>query len=148
MKEPCRLLLERHEPGVTCTIGELTVDGVPFAFTLEDLPQKKKIDGETRIPAGTYRVILCESPAVRSGRLWSPHEDGLLPLLLDVPGFAGIRIHAGNTDKNTRGCILVGSWRGGEFLYNSRDALSSLMDLLEIAKIAGRQISMEVRDEL
>lgn len=139
-------MLERHPAGITCTIGELLVDEVPFTFTLEDLPREMKIPGETRIPAGTYRVVLTESPAAKAGKLWSPHEEHLLPLLLDVPGFSGIRIHAGNNDNDTRGCILVGSWRGGEFLYNSRDALSSLMDMLEIANIAGRKISIEVRD--
>lgn len=131
-----------------CTIGELFVDDVPFTFTLEDLPQPKKKAGETRIPAGLYRVVLSESPAAKAGKLWSPHEKGLLPLLVDVPGFSGIRIHAGNTEQDTRGCILVGSWRGGEFLHNSRDALASLMDMLEIAQISGRQITIEVKDAL
>lgn len=146
MREPCRLVLERHPPGLTCTIGELTIDGEPFTFTLEDLPQPKKIAGATRIPAGLYRVVLTPSPAAKAGILWSPHKEHVLPLLLSVPGFEGIRIHAGNNDNDVKGCIAVGSWRGGEFLYNSRDALESLMDMLEIANISGRQITIEVRD--
>lgn len=140
------LRLERHLPGLTCTIGDLTIDGEPFTHTLEDLPRTAKIPGETCIPAGIYRVELTESPAVRRGALWSPNEKGLLPLLVGVPGFEGVRIHAGNSDKDTRGCILVGSWRGGEFLYNSRDALASLMDMLEIAVIAKRPIWIDIRD--
>lgn len=146
--EPMTLELSRHPAGLTCVIGDLTIDGEPFTHTLEDLPRKTKVAGETCIPAGTYRVVLTESEAVKQGRLWSPNEKGLLPLLLSVPGFEGIRIHAGNTDKNTRGCILVGSWRGGEFLNNSRDALSSLMDMLEIATIARRPIHIQITDPI
>lgn len=129
-------------------IGDLTIDGEPFAHTLEDLPRETKIPGETCIPAGTYAVQLTPSARVLAGTLWSSHDKGFLPLLLSVPGFEGIRIHAGNTDKHTKGCILVGSWRGGEFLYNSRDALSSLMDMLEIASLARRPIEIEVRNHL
>lgn len=143
---PMLLGLERQPPGVTCTIGELTIDGAPFTHTLEDLPQETKIDGETRIPAGTYRVVLTESGRVKQGTLWSPDKKHRLPLLLSVPGFEGIRIHAGNTDKNTKGCILVGMWRGGEFLTGSRSALESLIDMLDIADISRRPIQIEIRD--
>lgn len=146
---PMLLTLERHPPGVTCTIGELCIDTVPFCHALEDLPQETKIDGETRIPAGTYRVVLTESERARRGALWcpgAPKKDYRLPLLLSVPGFEGIRIHAGNTDKNTQGCILVGTWHGGEFLTSSRSALESLIDMLEIADISRRPIHIEIRD--
>lgn len=135
-REPMKLLLERHPPGVTCTIGELSIDGMPFTFTLEDLPQKTKIPGKTRIPAGTYEVEIT----------WSGRFKRDLPLLKDVPGFTGIRIHAGNTEADTSGCILVGSWRGGEELHSSRDAMESLMDMLEIASISKRNVTIEVKD--
>lgn len=149
--KPMALALERHPPGVTCTIGELTIDGAPFCHALEDLPRPEKIAGETCIPAGTYRVMLTESDRARRGLLWCPGAsrkpaEYRLPLLLSVPGFEGIRIHAGNTDKNTQGCILVGTWRGGEFLSNSRGALSSLIDMLEIAELARRPIHIDIHD--
>jgi hypothetical protein len=148
---PMVLALERHPPGITCMIGELTLDGVPFCHTLEDLPRKAKIPGETCIPAGTYRVMLTESNRARRGGLWCPGAERkppnfLLPLLLSVPGFEGVRIHAGNTDKDTRGCILVGHWRGGEFLPRSRSALTSLMDMLEIAELGRRPVHIEIND--
>lgn len=143
-----RLVLDRHPHGFTSTIGSLTLDDQPFCSTLEDLPHETKVPGQTCIPAGKYVVALIVSPEAVRGGLWTPNPNFLLPMVLSVPGFEGIRIHAGNSDRDTRGCILVGTWRGGEFLTNSRDALSSLMDMLEIAQIARRPISLEVNDPL
>ena len=141
-----KLTLNREQPGLTCTIGELLVDGEPFCFTLEDLPRETKIPGETRIPAGTYSVLLTVSPAVAAGRLWSPLPTTELPLLINVPGFDGVRIHAGNTDKDTHGCLLVGDWHGGEFLKNSRATLEKLCDLMSAAKMMRQPVTIEVID--
>lgn len=141
-----RLTLNRHPPGFTCVIGDLLVEGEMHCHTLEDLPHEEKIPGETCIPPGVYAVELTSSPAVIAGHMWSPHAAGLLPHLVAVPGFEGIRIHAGNTDKDTRGCILVGGWNGGEFLFNSRKSLESLMDVIEVAAIGRQPITIEVFD--
>lgn len=136
------LLLERHPPGVTCTIGELFSDGQSLTHTLERLPNGPF----PCIPAGTYRVLLTVSDRAKQGTLWSPNPKSLLPLVLSVPGRNGIRIHAGNISAETEGCILVGTWTGGEILSSSRAALEYLMDLLEIEEIANRQTWLEVRD--
>ena len=141
-----KLTLNRHQHGLTCTIGDLLIEGEEFSHTLEDLPQEQKIPGHTRIPAGTYVVILTVSPAVAAGKLWSPLPTTELPLLIHVPGFDGIRIHAGNTDKNTNGCILVGNWRGGEFITNSRNVLEQLCDRLTVAKAMRQSVTIEVND--
>lgn len=133
------LTLERQPPGVTCVIGELAIDGSPFCFTLEDHPGA--------IPAGSYRVVLTTSDRARRGILWTPDEAcHRLPLLLAVPGHLGVRMHAGNTDKDTAGCILVGSWHGGEYLTKSRDSLESLMDMLEVAALAKRAVRIDITD--
>lgn len=116
-----KLTLRRHASGLTCTIGDLYVEGVWFSNSLEDIVRPEKIAGETAIPAGTYKIVVTESP-----RFGKP-----LPLLIDVPNFEGVRIHAGNTDKDTEGCILVGHWNGGEFISNSRAALILLMEKLD-----------------
>lgn len=139
-----RLLLERHPSGLTCTIGELSIDGQSFCNTLEDpireiaeMPVERwKVKGDTAIPQGIYKIDITYSPRFKCD----------LPLLLSVPGFEGIRIHAGNTDHDTEGCILVGTWRGGEQIYNSRAALASLLDMLEIAELSRREVTIEIRN--
>jgi len=137
-----KLTLNRNPTGITCTIGDLLVDGEVFCSTLEDpireVPGKPvsqwKVAGDTAIPTGTYEIEIT----------YSPHFQRDLPLLVNVPGFEGIRIHGGNTDKDTEGCILVGHWTGGEFIANSQKTLRSLMDILEVANIGKQDISIEV----
>lgn len=139
-----KMVLNRHPTGLTCTIGDLSVDGEHFCHVLEDpirekpgIPVEKwKVKGDTAIPAGRYGVEIT----------WSGRFKCDLPLLIAVPGFEGIRIHAGNTNADTEGCLLVGNWRGGEFIYNSRATLESLMDLMEIANISKRVITIEVNN--
>lgn len=137
-----KLTLNRQSSGVSCTIGELLVDGNHFCDTLEDVVRevpgepvaKWKVKGETAIPAGVYPVEIT----------WSARFKCDLPLIGPVPGFDGIRIHAGNTDADTEGCILVGTWVGGEQIHNSRVALNGLLDMLEIAVISKRDITIEI----
>ena len=116
------------------TIGELSIDGDFECFTLEDrVVDGTRIEGKGAIPPGRYRVVVTVSDRARRGALWSPSSEHLLPLLLDVPSFDGIRIHAGNTDKDTEGCILVGRGRQPDAISNSRAALSALLPKIEEA---------------
>ena len=82
------------------TIGRLFVDGVEECDTLEDIvrPAGVKIPKETAIPAGRYKVVIDFSERFQRPMMH----------LLDVPMFTGIRIHAGNTDRDTEGCLLTG----------------------------------------
>lgn len=145
-----KLTLNRHPSGLSCTIGDLLIDGELFCHTLEPpekahtLPADIQAVSKGFIPVGTYRVVITPSPEAVRGELWSPCGEHLLPLLLDVPGFDGIRIHAGNAGVETRGCVLVGSWLGGEFLSGSRDVLTSLMVKLIDAKDEGQSIDIEI----
>jgi hypothetical protein len=116
-----------REPTVNgATLGCLFADGHWAAFTLEDAIREVegqpvsawKVPGETAIPAGQYRVIV--TPSAHFGRP--------LPLLVDVPGFEGVRIHPGNVPADTQGCILVGLDRDPGRVLQSRVAFDRLFD--------------------
>lgn len=126
-----KLKLKRQDYSDSRTIGRLSIDGEDFCWTLEDAVRTgPKVYGKTAIPAGTYAVKLTMSP--RFARI--------LPLLIDVPGFDGVRIHPGNTAADTEGCLLVGTGRTNDAITGSRDAFNALMARLEHA--AGIEIEV------
>ncbi len=133
------LILRRFAQVNDATPGDLYIDGVYECHTLEDQVREPgvKVPGKTAIPAGTYRVILSLSQRFKR----------VLPLLCDVPGFTGVRIHAGNTTADTEGCILVGREVLGDTIRQSRAALGGLMEVLLEAQEQGEVISMEVRND-
>jgi hypothetical protein len=100
----------RYSSGTEATLGLLFGDNDEFlCYTLEDEARPVKVTGETRIPAGEYEIKLrtvggkhakyaTKYPDIHKGMLW----------LQDVPGFEYILIHAGNTDGDTEGCLLLG----------------------------------------
>ncbi len=99
------LTLTRTAKRRTYTIGRLAIDGTYFCDTLEPTRRDigpgrpgRKLPGRTAIPEGRYPVAVT----------FSPRFNRWLPLLLHVPMFTGVRIHAGNTAEDTAGCILVG----------------------------------------
>lgn len=118
-----KLTLKREPSTTKSTPGKLYVDGVFECYTLEDVVRDAKIYGETAIPAGTYKVIINMSNRFKR----------LLPLLLNVPNYEGIRIHPGNTDKDTDGCILPGVTRSVDFVGNSRVAFDALFAKMQKA---------------
>ena len=122
-----RLTLERTTRRRGYTEGVLTDEkGNRLADTLE--PQwralargEKKVAGKTAIPEGTYDVVVTMSPRFGMN----------LPLLLDVPGFEGIRIHAGNNaEYDSRGCILLGERNAPGMIINSRVTLRRIIDMM------------------
>lgn len=120
------------------TLGRLFVNDVFECFSLEDVVRVgPKVVHETAIPAGRYRVIITRS--ARFARM--------LPLVCDVPGFSGIRIHAGNTNDDTSGCILVG--QSTRDIGSSRAALTVLQPKLAQALARGEDcwITIHPREE-
>ena len=127
-----KVLLKRIALRDTYTIGKIYIDGEYFCDTLEDKVRdlnkngvfdgdEKKVYGETAIPYGTYKVILSYSPKFKR----------ILPELLDVPCFTGIRIHRGNTEKDTAGCLLVGENKVRGKVLNSTYWEKKLIEKLE-----------------
>ena len=116
-----KLTVKRIAFKPTYTIGRLYIDGEYFCDTLEDPPREIKIINETCIPAGKYQVVITMSNRFQR----------LMPLLLNVPGFDGIRIHAGNTAANTSGCLLVGKNKIVGQLVESRATFDELFAILQ-----------------
>jgi hypothetical protein len=125
-----KLLLKRLHRTESSTIGELYVDGVFECYTLEDIEREVKIKSETAISKGIYKVIITMSNRFKRQ----------MPLLLNVPNFQGVRIHAGNTNHDTEGCILVGQTRSKDFIGKSRKAYDKLFKKMQNAK----EISIEI----
>jgi hypothetical protein len=139
-----KLKLYRAECGKVSTVGTLTINGVHECFILEDADRllekdpEAKVYGKTCIPRGTYKVIIT----------WSNRFKKELPLLVDVPGFEGIRIHPGNTHEHTEGCLLPGTSfaKEGEAhtVQNSRNAFFKLYQKIEEAIDSGDDVEIEV----
>lgn len=134
-----KLTVKRKWYTDTTTIGQLYIDDrtAPECFTLEDKVREPgiKIPGRTAIPAGKYMVKITFSNRFQRD----------LPLLLRVLGFTGIRIHPGNTDKDTSGCLLVGRTRQKDFIGSSRAAFKALFKKLKARQTEG--ITVEILDQ-
>lgn len=133
------LKLNRIFLGSSATIGELYVDGEHIADTLEDRvrPEGEKVYGKTAIPEGTYEVKLTYSPRFKK----------ILPEILNVPNFSGIRIHKGNQSSKTEGCVLVGTWDGKkeDWISDSKIAFNKLMSLLQEATDKKEPITITIK---
>ena len=126
------ITLKRNDLQDDYTMGWLYINGDYFCDTLEDTDRmlyndmavteiaKKKVAGKTAIPYGRYAVKMT----------FSPRFQRIMPLVCDVPCFDGVRIHAGNTAKDTAGCILLGERAGGGLLKNSRKTCEKLYKML------------------
>ena len=134
------LTLNRIFLGSSATIGELLINDKHLCDTLEDRvrPEGEKVYGKTAIPEGTYEVKLTHSPRFKK----------ILPEILNVPNFSGIRIHTGNSSKDTEGCILVGTWDGEkeDWIGDSRIAFNELMSLLQKAADNKEKITITINN--
>lgn len=127
----------REPSGTTTTLGVVFLDGKFFGFSCEDVIREKpgqpvhawKVDGQTAIPAGKYRVAITKSE--KFGRM--------LPEVQNVTGFEGIRIHPGNGPADTEGCLLFGKQRDdvNQRILLSRMACDEFQAKLAVALNAG-----------
>ena len=129
-----KITLKRIALKDTYTIGKLYINGEYFCDTLEDKVRdlnkngvcdngEKKIYGQTAIPYGTYNVKWTYSNKFKK----------YMPLIENVPSFAGIRIHAGNSSADTQGCVLVGENKAVGKVLNSKNTVNKLYPIIEKA---------------
>lgn len=117
------------------SIGVLSINGKRICETIEDEDRgldesmsladikARKVHGQTAIPTGRYQVLYTYSPRFKK----------MLPLLDGVPGYEGVRIHPGNTAKDTEGCILCGRNTAVGTVTNSRYCTGKVIELIEQA---------------
>lgn len=126
------------------TIGKMYINGKYFCDTLEDKDRglnqsmtlaeiaDKKVYGKTAIPYGTYTITMTMSNKFKR----------ILPLINNVKGFEGVRLHAGNTANDSLGCILVGENKEVGKVINSRKKENELVALL--SKVRNEEIKLIV----
>ena len=128
-----KLKIKRKFLGDKYTIGDFYINEVFFCNTLEDKVRdinkdgdlndfnESKVYGKTAIPYGEYDVVLSMSPKFKR----------LLPEILNVPHFTGIRIHRGNTAKDSAGCPLLGENKVKGMVINSTKYEKELVKVLK-----------------
>lgn len=139
------LLVKRIAKRPTYTIGKLYINGEYFCDTLEDTDRglskedditkikSVKIKDRTAIPTGTYNVTMnVVSPRYSNyGKYKYAKQFGAkMPRLINVPGYEGVLIHPGNTDRDTSGCLLVGENKVVGKVINSQATWIKLMNIL------------------
>lgn len=127
-----KLRIKRIAKKPNYTIGKLYIDDKYYCDTLEDTDRNlkqsdsleqikaKKVFGQTAIPTGEYYVNLTYSPKFKR----------ILPVIYDVKGYEGIRIHSGNTADDTEGCILVGYNTVKGMVVKSKATLENILKIL------------------
>lgn len=152
-KKKMKLTLQRFSGGKESTLGLLFINNKFACFTIEDEYRTVKVNGETRIQSGTYKIILRKEggkhenykkkfPLTHKGMLW----------LQDVPNFQYVLIHIGNTDIDSEGCILIGdsamqniTERG--FIAESGKSYMRVYPLIAGALERGEIVTIEIFDE-
>lgn len=139
------ILVLRNKPSDKSTIGKFKFGKKTF-YSLEDIDRgltsdmsieeikKLKIYGKTAIPSGRYEM----------GITYSNRFKKLMPEILDVPGFAGIRVHAGNYPEDSNGCPLIGLKTGTDAIYQSRDAYKEFWEWFQ-ETIKNEKVFIEIR---
>ena len=140
-----KLTLKRIALRSTYTIGRLYVNGNYFCDTLEDTVRdlnkdgkfnngEKKVYGKTAIPYGTYEIKWTYSPRFKK----------YTPQLMNVPSFEGIRIHSGNSNTDTEGCLLLGENKKVGMVLNSRATINKFYPLIKEACSKGK-VTIEIK---
>ena len=152
------LLVDRKWKKQSYTISNLYINGEWFCNCLEDadrgldnsmsedMIRTLKKPSITAIPRGTYEITLdVVSPKYSKVQFYKDVCNGKVPRLKNVKGFDGILIHAGNTDKDSSGCLLVGQNKVKGQVVNSKETFKQLYKLLQDGKSRGEKIVIKIK---
>ena len=152
------LLVDRKWKKQSYTISNLYINGEWFCNCLEDadrgldnsmsedMIRTLKKPSITAIPRGTYEITLdVVSPKYSKVQFYKDVCNGKVPRLKNVKGFDGILIHAGNTDKDSSGCLLVGQNKVKGQVVNSKETFKQLYKILQDGKSRGEKIVIKIK---
>ena len=142
-----RIVVDRFYDNGEATLGTMLIEGKFEAFTLEDEARTKKVNGETRIPAGLYfidfqKIVTPKTKSYRNRYDWfSFHLE-----IKNVPGFTNVYLHVGNYDSDTDGCVLVGSTADSDngSIGRSTPTFKRFYAKVKSALEAGEQVSLRI----
>lgn len=147
-----KITVDRFKSDDETTLSLVSINGRFECFGLEDEYREEKVAGETRIPAGVYKIRFRNWGGFYSRylkRFPDFHASGMLQVM-DVPNFTSILIHMGNKDKDTAGCLLVGVNAVGDHgdmsLGNSRGAYKKFYRRVKEALSIGEKVTIEYVD--
>lgn len=141
------IVLNRIAKKDSYTIGKLYIDGKYVCDTCEDKDRgltdsmtveeikSKKVYGQTAIPTGTYTVSYTMSNRFKK----------MMPLINNVKGFEGIRMHAGNSASDSLGCLILGENKAVGKVLNSRATCAKVYPLIEAASKKGERITITIK---
>jgi len=137
------LSLIRFNSASDDSLGLFFIENKFAGFTLEDEYREVKVMNETRIPAGVYDIKYT----------YSPKYGKLMLEVMNVPNFTGIRIHPGNTEKDTAGCILLGNTcsynpNGNSWIGESRLAYDRISALIIHALGKREKVTLTIKDSI
>jgi len=116
-----------------CSVLEDEDRGLTSSMSVEEV-KSLKVPGQTAIPRGLYEVRITYSQKFKR----------MLPLLQNVKGFSGVRIHSGNTARDTEGCLLPGVNNVAGRVNNSRYWFNLLFARIQDAERAGEKVWVEI----
>lgn len=125
------------EKGEDYMISEFWINNKKF-YMIEDPLREVKIKSKTGIPRGFYEIVMTLSNRFKK----------VMPLLLKVPNFEGVRIHSGNTELDTEGCLILGSKlgyiEGKRAVLNSKTTCEFVYDEIQKAINKGEKVTIEL----
>lgn len=139
------------------TIGRVYIDDVYICDSIEDKDRaltqttklqdikKVKVQNETAIPTGTYKLTMkVQSPRFSRKEFYKKYCNGYLPRILNVPGFDGILLHCGATQNSTSGCIILGYNKIVGRVVDSEKAFKTVYETLKTASDKGEEITITI----